>query len=113
VLPQPGGVQPGSESQRVAGVVDVYVRGADLLVIERGGSVGGKQPLQPVDGSIGVDAGRLGRGELVLGLVSNEVRVEQPGGHYVRVSGTLRSNVLLSIARDLRVVEGGTLTTVP
>jgi hypothetical protein len=105
--------QPGHELEQVAAVTDVYVRDIDLIVVERGGTVGGTPALAPVPGASAVDAGALGRAELALGFVTNEVRVSQPGGHYVRVAGTVPPATLLAVARALHVVEGGTLTTIP
>jgi len=110
VPPQPGGFQPGHESERIAGVVDVYTRGADVLLVDRGGSVGGGAPYAAEPAATDVDLGALGRGELLLGLLANEVRVRQPGGHYVRVSGTVKPKVLVDVARALHSVPGATLT---
>jgi hypothetical protein len=110
VPPQPGGFQPGHEGERIAGVIDVYTRGADVLLVDRGGSVGGGAPYVAEPVATDVDLGDLGRGELLLGLLANEVRVRQPGGHYVRVSGTVKPKVLVDVARAMRAVPGGTLT---
>ena len=36
-----------------------------------------------------MDLGALGHGDLILGLAFTEVRIALPGGHYVRLIGTV------------------------
>ena len=101
---------------RTAGVVDVYVRGVDVVTVERGAAVDGTALPGPGTGE-DVAVGALGRGSLTLSFVMNEILVSQrPAGHYVRVRGTVRRSELLRIARAMHVVQvpdDATLTTVP
>ena len=61
VPPQPPADDPVvARKTLVTAVDDVYVAGADTIVIEQGQTAGGA-PLKPPIGGTGVDAGRLGR----------------------------------------------------
>jgi hypothetical protein len=95
------------ESERgsiVASTADVWTRGADLLVVDQGGTleqrrvyeVDPENELVPIEG--------LGDAEIRLGLAGNEIRVLRPAGRFVRVVGTLPVDDLISVARSL--VEG-------
>jgi hypothetical protein len=56
-----------------------------------------------------VDAGEVGRGELIYGLRTSEVRVPTDRGRVVRVRGTLAPSRLLEITRGLRPLPEGPL----
>jgi hypothetical protein len=110
VPPQPENFSdPLREDFRRAGVSDVFVRGADVVIVERGGTLRNQAPWAVDAANATIDLGTLGKGEIVLGGRSAEVRVLTGGGHYVRVFGTLPPNDLAAIARQLHPVPGGQL----
>ena len=98
----------------IAGLVDVYVRGADGVVVDRGGKLDqssvGPEDLGSLVDARGVDLGPLGNGQVGIGGFGpfgyREVRVTQPGGRYVVVAGTLTEDQLIAIARSLRPRPG-------
>src|SRR5205085_12686058 len=105
-------------SRKVIGnIVDVYVRGADALVVERGG----KLDVTPVGdedlGSLGdekdVDLGALGTGKAGIGGAGpfgyREVRAFPARGRYVVVAGTLPEAELVAAMRSLHAWPGATL----
>jgi hypothetical protein len=110
VPPQPDAFNDPTKSDlRIAAVADVYTRGADFLVIEQGGTLGGSPAFAADPTAAGVDLGALGRGEAILGLAGSQVRVLlQPAG-YVRVIGTDDTSHLADIARQLRPQPPGEL----
>ena len=96
-----------AESNSSASVVDVYVNGPDVLVIDQGGLTGsGKLPSGGVTRP--VDLGGLGIGEGITDFRMNEVRA-QIGPDFVRVYGTLPLPLLVEAAHALRIVPGGEL----
>jgi hypothetical protein len=108
----------GTEAKSViAGIVDVYVRGIDAVIVDRGG----KLNLNAVDekdlGLLGeahaVDLGALGTGQAGIGGLGafgyREVRAEPSHGRYVVVAGTLPEAELVTIARSLRSRPGTTI----
>jgi hypothetical protein len=90
--------------------VDVYVRGADAVVIERGGKLDttevGDQDLGALVDAHDVDLGLLGAGHAGIGgngpFGYREVRATPSKGRYVVVAGTLPEDALVAIARSLR-----------
>ncbi|HEX2851365.1 MAG TPA: hypothetical protein VHN98_12460 [Acidimicrobiales bacterium] len=111
IPPQPQAfTDPTLSDFRRAGVSDVYQRGADALIVERGGTVGGKPPFAPVPEAPTVDVGpALGQAAVILGLSGTELRVTFADGHYVRVIGTLPVARLTELARSLVLRPGGEL----
>ena len=110
VPPQPENfTDPTRFAARQAGVVDVFVRGPDMLVVDRGGTAGGVAPFAPEPSARPVDLGALGRGDLIVGLAFNEVRIAFRNGHYVRLIGTVPADVLVATARQMHEVPGGAL----
>jgi len=103
VSPEPGPSQ--------AGVTDVWVRPAGLLVVENGGTVSGEAAFGDHPVGRDVDLDDLGTGEVVVDLRSSQVHVNLGGGRYVRVYGTLPPGELVDIARRLERRDGGTITT--
>lgn len=95
--------------RRLAAVVDVWVRGPDLVVVDQGGTQGRVPAFEPDPDATRVDAGALGEAELLFGLRASEVRVLQEGGRYVRVYGNVDPALLLDVARRLTPEPGGTL----
>jgi hypothetical protein len=110
IPPQPQNFSdPTRFANRQAGVVDVYRRGYDVLLIERGGTLGGAAPFTAQPDEATVDLSALGQGQLLIGLATSEARVSLPGGHYVRVAGTVSADFLIQVARDLQAVAGNDL----
>jgi len=89
---------------------DVFVRGADFIVLQQGSTLNGATFAPPAN-SVGVDLGRLGSGQLLLAGNSATV-VAEPGNHkgFVRVSGSLPPDELIDMMRALAKEPGGTLT---
>lgn len=90
----------------VAGTADVFVRGADFVVVWQGGTAGRVVAYPPTPGARRVDGGALGDGEAVLSALGNEVRFARPHGKFVHVVGTMTVRELSAIARDLRETQG-------
>lgn len=101
---------PLQEVHAVASAVDVWVRGADVLVVDQGAPLRGPAPFAL--GAPLVDLGDLGDGDVVLGTQGASVRALLGGGRFLRVIGTLPSSELIEVARSLEEVEGGTLEVV-
>lgn len=92
---------------------DVFVRGADVLVLQQGSTLNGATFAPPAN-SLDVALGPLGAGQLLLaGNVSTVVA--EPGNHkgFVRLSGTLPADELVALMRSLTKQPGGTLTRLP
>jgi hypothetical protein len=86
----------------VALVTDVWVRGADVLLLDQGATVGGAPPpWSAARGEMDVELGELGRGTAVTDPRMNEVRATRPDDGFVRVAGTLPVRELVRIARSL------------
>lgn len=110
VPPQPEILtDPSTSDQRIASVVDVWVSGPNLFLVDQGGTVGQKPAFAPDPGAEKVGLGELGEAEVILTLRVIEVRVLLANGRFVRVSGTLPKTTLMDAARSLSPVEGGAL----
>jgi hypothetical protein len=98
---------PGS---LVVSIDDVYVRGANALVIEQGSTVNDAK-FSPPSGGTDVDLGPvLGHGQLLLSASASEVAAEpHEGNRFVRVIGTLPPNELIAIARSMTLQPPGTM----
>lgn len=92
------GADPGAT---IASTADVWRRGLDVLVLDQGGTSGGRDLYEPDPDNRSVEIPGLGTAEVVLGLATNEIRVPRGVGTYVRVIGTLSSDELLAFARTL------------
>lgn len=108
VPPQPENFSdPSREFHRVAGTVDVFERGIDIVAVDQGATLGGKDPFVADPANPTVDVGpALGEAEVLTGPRGNEVRVDRGGGRYLRVYGTLPPGDLASFAGRLEPVEG-------
>lgn len=117
VVPLTGEVLASGSQAVIAGIADVYVRGVDAIVVERGGKL---DTNTVTDKNIGallratpVDLGELGAGEQGIGGIGpfgyREVRARPEKGRYVVVSGTVPALQLIDIARALRPSPGTTL----
>ena len=106
-------VAPASTSAPVVtSVDDVYVRGADVIVIEQGETLGGGA-MAAQEGSP-VRLGALGHGTLLVSPVASSVAaLTHARGSFVRVSGTVAPSRLVAVARGLRPQPGGVLVTIP
>ena len=107
---QAGLLDPAQRTSIMASVADVFVRGPDFLIVDQGGTLGGKPAFEYGEDTKKADLGPLGQGEERLAFSGNEVRVILPTGRHVRVHGTLPIGDLVAIARALRATPGGTLT---
>jgi hypothetical protein len=107
VLPPLLGQQVDATRPRVADVAlltDVWVDGADLVLVDQGAvRQGGAPPWDARPYVRRVDLGALGRGELVLDLRMSELRVTRPDGGFVRVAGTVAPARLIELARLLEL----------
>jgi hypothetical protein len=113
VPPQPKAGVTNGQDPTVTEMADVYLRGADVVVIEQGETIGGVA-FSPSTTGEPVDAGKLSDGRMVLSARATTVSALASGKKYfVRVSGTLRPDDLLTIARRLAPTAPGTLVTVP
>jgi hypothetical protein len=111
----PQGADPNDEKTRaqvMAGVVDVFVRGSDAVIVDQGGTLGHvPPPLPPVAGSAGVELGALAKAAASYATPwGAEVRALIPPGRYVLVSGTLPAGDLVTIARQLHEIQGQGIT---
>ena len=100
---------PTREGARRAGISDVWRRGADVLIVDQGGTLRGEAPFAIEADSQKIDLGQFGEGEVRLSAITNEVRALQGQGRYIRVTGTLSTDELAAVAKALRPVAGGTL----
>lgn len=102
-----------TRAQVVAGVVDVWVRGIDLLLVDQGGTLGRVPPFGATPNSDLVDLGALAEtAEVFVTPTGSEIRVLIPPGRYVRLAGTFAADDLVAIARSLQEVEGDGLVYV-
>lgn len=104
VPPQPE-LGPQEGGRRQAGVVDVWTRGIDVIILDQGSTVGGTPVFAPDPDAPKVDAGQLGTAEVHLSFRLNEVRAILDRGHWVRVLGTISTDDLAELARRLERVE--------
>ena len=109
IPPQAITVEGADKTSTIALTADVWRRGADVLVLDQGGRLGGQAVYKRDPDHRSVDIAGLGTAEVVLGLATNELRVALDGGRYVRVIGTLSSDALLDFARSLVQTEGNEL----
>jgi hypothetical protein len=107
VPPQPQNFSdPLRQGLQQAAVADVFVRGADAIIVERGGTLQGHDPWQSDPNNAAIDLGAVGRGEVLLTTRGAEVRALTGHGHYVRVLGSVPVDQLAAVARALHLVEG-------
>lgn len=108
----PQDANPEDENTRsrvIAGVVDVWVRGVDVLVLDQGGTLGRVPPFGTHPNGTSEDelsAQYRGIAESIPSASANEVRVLLPPGRYIKLIGTLPVPELVDLVRDLVVFEG-------
>ena len=108
VPPSPGLREGGDRGKVRAATVDVFVRGADAIVVERGGLLDLSDPWTVDPRFPDVDLGpSIGTGELVPGRLGSELRALLGSGRYLRVFGTVDLDQLTELARALVPVDGG------
>lgn len=113
VPPQPGFADPEQRGSVFATTVDVFVSGADLIVVEVGGTLDLSAPWEPDPDNPTVDVSgplpQLGSAEVILGLAGGELRaLVGDSGRFVKVRGTVPVAVLERVLRSLRPVSDGT-----
>jgi len=112
VPPQPGAAQGPSKAALVTAIDDVFVHGADAVIVEQGQTVGAAPFRPPAEGT-DVETGRLGRGRLVLSATASSVTLLTNRSSFVRVSGTVPPQQLTEVASSLVQQPPGTIVTVP
>lgn len=93
---------------RLTFVSDVFVSGADVVVLDQGGTLGGVEPFSDLTG-VAVEVEGLGAGFLRYESAGAVVVVPRPDGKFLRARGTTTPGVLLSVLERLEQVEGGEL----
>ncbi len=109
VVPPQAGLTDANERRRaIASTADVYERGVDVLVVDRGSTLNLERAFQPRPEGRPVDLGPvLGEGELLLSWNGPEVRWANDDGKFIRVYGTLSVDETVAHARALRETPGG------
>ena len=97
---------PAREGARETSFADVFVRGADFVVIDQGGTLQGVDPFTEDAASPRIDLGAYGSGEVRLSGLGLEVRVKRSGGRFLRVRGTLPATELARIGAAVTPTEG-------
>ncbi len=98
------GSNPLAGANPITSISDVYVDGADLVVVDQDPSL--------IQASLGdrptrkVELGDLREGMLVVDGRMSELRGTAPGGSVVRIVGTLPPHELIELARSLEPQEG-------
>ena len=103
---------PDQRDYIITTTADVWRRGIDIVVLDQGGTLGGVKPFEPVEQGTPVDLGPLGRGEALIGLGGNEVRVVHDPGRFLRVYGTLPTSELAAFAATLVETEGNEIVLI-
>ena len=97
---------PTREGARETSFADVFVRGADYLVIDQGGTLQGVDPFTEDPNAPRIDLGPLGPAEVRLSGLGVELRLKRSGGRFLRLRGTLDPRELATVGRSLTAVEG-------
>ena len=110
IPPQPAIAQEETRGSVVAATSDIYVRGDDVLVVERGARLD-KGPAWVEDDrypKVSVGGAAVPSAELLAGTNGGELRALLGSGRFVRVYGTVGLDELQSVMAALREVDGGT-----
>lgn len=103
---------PEQRDYIMTSTADVWRRGIDVLVLDQGGTLGGVKPFEPAEQGTPVDLGPFGRGEALIGLGGNEVRVVRDPGRFVRIYGTLPTSELAAFAATLVETAGNEIVLI-
>ena len=95
-----------SERREQVSMVDVWVRGADVVVFSQ--TIAADISAVPNDAKTAkpLDLGPVGKAATVLDLRSSEVRAELPEARFLRIAGSLTRQELVEISGGLRAEEG-------
>jgi hypothetical protein len=107
IPPQPENFNdPQRSGYRRAAVTDVFVSGGDVIVIEQGGTLEGRDAFEGQAAGEAIDVAPLGPGEAYFSGTGAEVRVKLAGGRYLRLMGTVPLSALVEAAKSLTAVQG-------
>ncbi len=105
VPPQPENfASPDRGAYLRAATVDLFTRGADVIVFEQGGTAQGAEAFEGETAGIALDVPGIGPGRLLISGSRNEIAAARSGGRYVRISGTVSKGDLLALAAGLTEV---------
>lgn len=112
VPPQAGLADPQERRRAVASTADVYERGTEVLIVDRGNTLNLDRAFSPrPEGRPVPDLGPAfagAEGELLLSWVGPEVRWGDEDGRFVRVYGNVPIDLVTATVRSLRATDGGT-----
>jgi hypothetical protein len=93
---------PGTTSAPLESYVDVYVNGPTMLVVHQGPSAA--EPTRDTTRAPALDAGGLGSGHLLAGLVGSTLVTEPRTGWFVEITATLPSTTIGELAVTLQSI---------
>jgi hypothetical protein len=105
---QPGFSDIASRGSVVTFLSEVWTDGEDVIVIDQGATQGTKA-FDTDPNAKQVNAGALGKGEVLFSMRESEARFLTGGVRFLRVRGTVPPSRLLDVARSLEAVDGGPL----
>jgi hypothetical protein len=109
IPPQADLTNPATRGSAVAAVSDVWVRGPDMIVLERGARLDKSNPFELSAKFPDVDLGPVaGVGDFVPGTTGADVRSLLGSGRFMHLYGTVNLGTLTSLARSLRETNTGT-----
>lgn len=97
---------PTRTGSRETSFADVFVRGADFLVIDQGGTLQGVDPFAEDPDAPRMDLGPYGSAELRLSTLGVELRTKRSGGRFLRLRGTLDPRELAKVGAAVTPTEG-------
>ncbi len=92
---------------QLATITDVWVRGADLLIVDQGATTG-RDPFARTDvaAPVNLETPGLENAVIVLDLRASDIRIRLADGAFVRVAATLAPEELMAVARSLTLEMG-------
>lgn len=108
VPPQAALANPEQRGEVIASTADVYVRGADLLVVDRGGRLDRAAAFAASDELPDVEIDGIGTADFLASKSGGELRLILEDDRFIRVYGTVPLDVLRETAESLRRTDGGT-----
>jgi hypothetical protein len=99
-------LDPASEQREQVSMIDVWVRGRDVLVFSQ--TIAADISAVPQDAKTAqrFQLGPVGEAATVLDLRSNEVRAALPEDRFLRIAGSFPRQELVDLAGSLRAEEG-------